>query len=428
MSQYAKEITHILATLNKRGDEEELDTIHVYPVEGGGILFTRTPLEPEEAAPPVIDSQDDHSSTTTAKTPPPFVLFLLLLCVFVLFDVADTQLIALLTPTVTVTIVPQTHTVTATTDLSAAAIQAHPFAPLTLSLSQTVLATGTGHQETRVATGTLTFYNGLFTPQSIVQGTVFTGSDGVQVATDASVTIPPNTPPVDGQATVQAHAVLPGHSGNIAAGDVTATIGNGVLVRNNSFGGGQDARTFAVVTKEDIQQVVTQLAPRLLQSEQAAWTSQLQANETLFSPACTPTSSADHQPGDEATYVTITVSGTCSAAAYNQQAMQAQGEQLLNAKARTLGKGYRLVGDIRPTLLSKQATASIRVQFAATYLYQINQQALTTLIAGQPTRHALLLLSRLAGIQHVTIAGVADDNSIPLDTTHIHIMLLYTVA
>ena len=68
MSQYAKEIKHILATLSKQGDEddaplpdeEELDTIHVYPVEGGGLLFTRTPLEPDEVAPLVIDSQDDQ--------------------------------------------------------------------------------------------------------------------------------------------------------------------------------------------------------------------------------------------------------------------------------------------------------------------------------------------------------------------------------
>jgi Baseplate J-like protein len=331
MSQYAKEITHILATLNEQGDEqdhalpneEELDTIHVYPVEGGGMLFTRTPLEPEEAAPPVIDSQDDQATggPITTKTPPPFVLFLLLLCVFVLFDLADTQLIAMMTPTVTVNIVPQTHTVTATANLPATAIRAHGFAPLTLSLSQTVSATGIGHQDDRHASGTLTFYNGLFSPQSIAQGTVFTGSDGIQVATDGSVTIPANTPPVDGQATIGAQTVLPGHNGNITAGDITTTIGNGVLVKNSQFSGGQDERTFAVVTHADIAQVVTQLTPRLLQSQQAALTSQLQANEALFSPTCTPTTNADHQPGDEATHVKVTVSETCIAGAYNQQAV-----------------------------------------------------------------------------------------------------------
>src|SRR5260370_37949638 len=103
MSQYAKEIKHFLAALNEQGDEddtalpdeEELETIHVYPVEGGGILFTRTPLEPDESAPPIIDSQNDHdASTAVAKSPPLVVLFLLLLCLFVVWDVADIQRIA----------------------------------------------------------------------------------------------------------------------------------------------------------------------------------------------------------------------------------------------------------------------------------------------------------------------------------------------
>jgi hypothetical protein len=433
-SQYAKEIKHLLATLNERGDEsdqplpdeEELDTIHVYPVEGGGVLFTRTPLEPDEAAPLVIDSQDDQA--TGAKPLPSFVLFLLLLCVFVLGDVADTQLIALLTPTVTVTIVPQTHTVTTIADLPAAAIGAHEFAPLTLSLSQTVPATGTGHQNAQQATGTLTFYNGLFTPQSIAQGTVFTGSDGIQVATDGSVTIPANTPPVDGQATIGAQTVLPGHNGNIAAGAISITIGNGVLVKNSQFRGGQDARTFSIVTPADLQQVITHLTPRVLQSAQAALSAQLQPGEQLFSPACNPTTNTDHQPGDEATQVKVTVAETCTTGAYNQQAVQARGERLLNAKARTLGKGYRLVGDIHPTMLAKQETPSMRVQFTGMYVYQIDQQALTTLIAGQPKQHALLLLAGMAGIQHATIAGIADDTPLPLDTTHIHFMLLYSVA
>ena len=94
MSQHAKEINHLFATLNEQGDksdiplpdEEELDTIHVYLVEGGGLLLTREPLEPGEAAPLVVDSQDDHINRAATKTPPLFVLFLLLLCVFVLGD------------------------------------------------------------------------------------------------------------------------------------------------------------------------------------------------------------------------------------------------------------------------------------------------------------------------------------------------------
>jgi hypothetical protein len=439
MSQYAKEITYILASLNEQGDEddaslpdeEELETIHVYPVEGGGILFTRTPLEDEqEAAPIIIDSEGNHISTSpTAKSPPPFVLFLLLLCVFVLSDIADNQLIAMMTPIVTVTIVPQSHIVTTTATLPAAAIGAHPFAPLTLSWSQTVPASGTGHQDARQATGTVTFYNGQQSALTIAQGTVLAGSDGVNIATTEPATIPAGNPTAGyGTVTVPAQALQAGSIGNIAGGDVNTTLALAVFVKNNPFRGGQDERTFAVVTKEDIQQVVTRLTPRLFQSEQAALTAQLQAGEQLFSPSCTPTTNTDHQPGDEATHVKVTVAETCTAGAYNQQAVQAQGEPLLNEKARTLGKGYHLIGDIHPTIFAKQATASIRVQFTGTYLYQINQQALTTLIAGQSRQRALLLLTRIAGIQHVTIAGITDDSPLPLDTAHIHIILVYAVA
>jgi hypothetical protein len=154
MSQYAKEIKHILATLNEQGDEydnalpdeEELDTIHVYPVEGGGVLFTKTPLEPDESATPTIDSQDDHTmAVPTAKTPPPFVLFLLLLCVFVLGDLADNQRIALMIPTATITIMPDVRHIT----LQSTTTLGKLLAPLTLTESQTVPTTGHGHQDAR---------------------------------------------------------------------------------------------------------------------------------------------------------------------------------------------------------------------------------------------------------------------------------------
>jgi len=436
MSQYAKEIKHILAALNEPGnenelplpDEEEMQEIHVYPVEGGGILFTREPLEDQPAA-PTIDSQDDRTTTASkVKTPPPFVLFLLLLCVFVLCDTADSQLLAFMTPTVTVTIVPKTQTVTTTADLPAAAIRAHLFAPLTLSMSQTVPATGIGHQDAQQATGTVTFYNGLFTPQYVGQGTVFAGSDGVNVATTQPATIPPGNPTAGyGTATVTAQAVQKGSAGNIAAGDINITIKNGLLVKNSQFSRGQDARTFSIVTQADIQQVVAQLTSRLLQSEQAALSAQIQTGEQLFTPTCPRTSHTDRQPGDEATEVKVSVSETCAAGAYNQQALQEQGEQLLNAKAGALGKSYRLTGDIHATMLSKQDAAGIRVQFTGIYLYQINQQELTRLIAGQAKPHALLLLRRIPGIQQAAITGISDDSEVPVDTTHIHIILLNAV-
>ncbi len=51
-----------------------------------------------------------------------------------------------------------------------------------------------GHENASAATGTVTFYNGLFTAHLVPQGTVFTGSDGIQVMTNADVSIPAGNP------------------------------------------------------------------------------------------------------------------------------------------------------------------------------------------------------------------------------------------
>jgi len=296
-------------------------------------------------------------------------------------------------------------------------------------MSQAVPATGIGHQDARQATGTVTFYNGQQNAQTVALGTVFTGSDGVNIATTESATIPAGNPNTGyGTVTVTAQALQAGSRGNIQAGDVNTAIALAVFVKNSQFRNGQDARTFPIVTKEDIEHVVTQLTPRLVQSEQAAFTSQLQTGEQLFPPTCTSLVISSRQPGDEAAQVRITVSETCSAGAYNQQAVQEQGMQVLHAKAGTLGKSYSLVGDIHTAMLTLQDAATIRVQFTGTYLYQINQQELTTLIAGRPKQQAIMLLTKIPGIQQATIAGIADNNQLPLDTTHIHIILLYAVS
>src|SRR5205085_10096281 len=66
--------------------------------------------------------------------------------------------------------------------------------PISLSQSKTTPTTGHGHQDTKRAVGTLTFYNGLFTSQFIPQGTVFTGQDRMNIVTAQSASIPPGNP------------------------------------------------------------------------------------------------------------------------------------------------------------------------------------------------------------------------------------------
>ncbi len=446
-------VQRLLATLQETGGEEETHTpleeeqatIHVYPVAGGGILFTKVPLDQKE--PTIIESQEPDTeipltkhTTTPGKEPPFFLSFLLMLCFFLLFDVADTQITALLTPTITVTLTPKAQIITTiqafplVSEGSGNGVPGRVLPVFTLTQTQPTQATGHGHQSAKHATGTLTFYNGLFTAQFVSRGTLFTGRDGVQVTTSASVTIPAANPPQFAEVSVSASTTRAGSAGNIAAGDINTTIANGVLVKNSPFAGGQDARDFPLVTRDDIQRVQASLTPHLLQSEQAVLTSQLTASEALAPPTCTPTTTADHGPGSETTTVQVTVSASCTAVAYNQQAVQVQARQFLTRMAATqLGTGYTLTGAIHVT--NTQATAAKNVVFsftcAGTWVYTFSpqeQQHLKTLIASKTKPQALQLLRSQQGIASVTIAGVPDNQSLPEDLTHIHVLLLFGMA
>ena len=427
------------------GEEEEPATIHVYPVAGGGILFSKVPLDQEQ--PIIIESQEapdtaiprTKHTNTPGKEPFFFFSFLLILGFFLLFDMVDSQITALLIPTITVTITPKAHTISTTgvfplgTAGSANGLQGRVLPTFTLTQSASTTATGHGHQDAKHATGRLTLYNGLFTAQWLPSGTVFAGQHGVHVATSQSVTIPSGNPPSYGQATVSAYAVQAGSAGNIQAGDINTTIANGVLVTNSPFTGGQDARDFLSVTKADIQRVVDRLSPDLLQSEQTALTAQLTGGEALAPPTCSPATTADHGPGSEATTVQVSVSASCIAIAYNQQAIQVKASQLLTSIAtQQLGTGYHLIGSIQVTV--KQATVSthpplvvLSFMCGGTWVYTLSpqeQQHIKHLIAGRTKQQALQLLLSQSGIDKATITGIGENEQVPEDVTHIHLLIM----
>src|SRR5713226_3376882 len=139
------------------GEEEEPATIHVYPVAGGGILFSKVPLEQEE--PTIIESQEapdteiprTKHTITPGKEPFFFPLFLLILGFFVLFDMADSQITALLSPPITVTLTSKAHTISTTATLPIGAdgngVQGRVLPELTLTQSTSTNATGHGHQD-----------------------------------------------------------------------------------------------------------------------------------------------------------------------------------------------------------------------------------------------------------------------------------------
>jgi len=372
----------------------------------------------------------------TPKQPPYYLIVVVTIAGCLLFTLVSFML-PLLRPSATVTILPVERTITT---LDAIQVQGRSLPPLTLMQSTSVSATGHRHQNATNAYGTITFYNGLLTSQTIAAGTIFTGNDGVQIITDQAAIVPAGNPPIYGQVTVSAHAALAGEQGNIPAYDInTACCATSVVAKNTQdFTGGQAARDFLIVTRTDINTAVTSLLVLLSQSENAALQAQLQPNEQLIIPSCTPRVSSDHTPGDEAKHVSVTVSETCTGIGYDAHQVYANATQLITSQTgSTLGANYALVGDIQVTIVhatitnSHQGLAHIIVQVRGTWVYQITppiEQHLVQLIAGKTKQQAITILLHFPGIQAASIQLARGNTSLPSDPNHIHLIVMYQTS
>jgi len=355
------------------------------------------------------------------------VLSLLLLLTF-LFLPSSAASAAL--PTVTITIYPKMEQITTTQNVQ---LPARLLVPLTLSESKTIPTTGIGHQNATQARGSITFYNGLFTSQTIVAGTILTASDGEHILTDQTASIPAANPPGLGQTSILAHAIDTGVQGNIPAYTINQLCCATAVkaVNMTTFTGGADQRYFKVVTQHDIDGVSQPLTKTLIASILAALSAQLTTAEALIPPLCSEHVSPDHRVGDEAVQVQVTVLETCSAGAYDKQTLQELARQGGSKKvAQTLGNGYTLLGDIQYEIHSatfQQGRATLSVTCSGVWLYQLSskeQQRLVHVIAGKRKLDAILLLLSESGIQEASITGT-DNAILPTDTSRIHMLILH---
>ncbi|MEO8955770.1 MAG: hypothetical protein ABI396_02285 [Ktedonobacteraceae bacterium] len=235
---------------------------------------------------------------------------------------------------------------------------------------------------------------------------------------------------LDGRNT--AHALDEGAKGNINAGDVDTTINNGLLVRNSPFSGGQDERNFSIVTKADTDTAALALKAKVTASMTAALQGQLMPGESIQPTPCTPTTTADHAVGEEATHVTVSVSETCNAIAYNTQELSTQATRLLTTQAaKKFGQGYTVSGNIQVTITkaTTQQQTGVLLSFTTqgTYMYQLTpmaQERIVNLVAGKPREAALHQLATLPGLSHISISGIPDNQSLPDDLTHIHLLII----
>jgi hypothetical protein len=442
-STYAKKVPVIIAEMEQEREDDDKrrqadptgqppdKVVYLYPFEGGGIVMTHIPIEDEPEA-PVVESRELETDQRPLprKDPPYFLHFVLLLLLFLVLDSADANLTALFSPTANITVSPQTQALTTTTTFPIGAgpgeVQGRVLPALTISQSQTVQATGRGHQDARAAAGTLIFFNGAFSPQTINAGTVYTGRSGVQVATDQTVTIPAASPPYLGQASVTAHAVNPGSGGNIQAEDIRITTAT-VQVKNSQFQNGQDARDFSFVTTSDLRQAIYALTSQVQQSEQGALSSQLHTGETLTTPQCTGAFTSSHRAGEEAASAQVTVSQTCMAVAYDLNSLQQAALRFGQGRLAKPRSHYRLIGSIRVTVRSsamQTSSPTVTAILHGIWVYQINERAIKTLVAGKPRLQAIRLVSKLPGVQTLSISGISDNQPLPEDLSRIHLLII----
>jgi hypothetical protein len=405
-----------------------------------GEVTLELPPEPD-ATSPDAGQQASHGEITVdvplEQEPPtprsriPYSLLVVatgVVCLAVLL--AHLFLPAFLAPPATVTIIPLSRVLTTVTTLS---LQGRPLGPLTLAQTATVPATGHRHRDAQRARGALTFFNGLLSNQTITAGTVLTGSSGVQVVIERAAFIPGGNPPVYVQATVPAHALLPGPQGDLRAGDIHQACCAPSVVADNlaAFIGGQDARDETVVTHADLDTAAITLKASLDKAERAALQSQVNGEEALVSPPCQTRLTSDHHAGDAATSLQVTVTAICRGLASARNAAEEAAQQALTQQAvRQLERGYTLSGTIQVIILQATITdqtrgmATVWVQAEATYTYQLSQQEvryIRHLIAGASRQQALSDLLQLPGIQSATVSTA----TLPADPDTIQIVIVY---
>jgi hypothetical protein len=330
----------------------------------------------------------------------------------------------------TVTIIPTKRSVQTSDTLTLSthadtpdSIPGRVLSSVTISQVQTVATTGHTEQDARPGRGTITFYNAGTSAQTIAAGTLITGRDGVQVVTDYGVTVPAVSFPTLGQATVTAHSVQTGPSGNIKASDI---YGSCCLLNisavNSTFTGGQEASVYQSVAKQDIETTVSKLQASLKESVTAALLTQVQLSETLVSPPlCESSTSTDHQAGDKATQVQVTLSETCVGLTYDTKAMQQR-----ITRAQTIDH-YHLLGSPRVVIQNivagkEPGTYILTIQSTATWVYQFSQGELSMMagrIAGKSKGEATAYLLHASGVQQVSFSG-----NLPTDSSKIHFLFL----
>jgi VCBS repeat-containing protein len=341
--------------------------------------------------------------------------------------------------------------VTGTPDSSQNQVGARSISATTQKISQTVNATGTATIPGTRASGTLIVYNyDTNNPLSIPAGSTFENTGGctpnsLVVVFDGDVNLaaaPPGggAPGYNTNTTVQAHIQQVGAIGNFPAqpssyisrsGSVAPLSGSChsfgyyrgacqypftnclIILSQSAFTGGTDPQTVTAVAQSDINNTANSLIQANQPNAQQVVQNQLKANEQLAgTPQCQPNTSANHNAGDVANTVTVTVTFTCTGEAFDRDGAFSLAEQLLkNQAASNPGQGFALAGKIKPSLVSaadpdNQGNIALVVKAEGVWAYQFSDaqmQTLARLIAGKSKQDALTALGAQTGVAQANI-------------------------
>src|SRR2546430_4319940 len=288
----------------------------------------------------------------------------------------------------------------------------------------------------RSARGTLTFHNTQSrcnVARAIPAGTVFTGSHGISMVTDHVAILRASC-----TATVAAHAVKIGPTGDIGAHDMKQTYHTTIIVDNPAaFVGGLYEQSYTTVQQSDIDHAASSLAVRLKQETLNVLHMQLLTNEQFVSsPQCKSKVTSDHQVNDAATNLNVTVTETCTAEFYNPQEIISRSERMLNERAQALfGSNYVLADDIKAEITHvatdvKQGTL-ITVVTSGLWTYQFSSaraDQLARLITGKGKQDTQSILSNQKGVQSVSINISNNDNTMPSNANSINIAYATTLV
>jgi len=330
-------------------------------------------------------------------------------------------------PTATATLTPVSKMLS---DSLTVSVTAHQVSS-TQQGSQTGVPTGPPKPGTH-ATGILTFQNSTFSWVTIPAGTSVTNAISQQVVTDTALSIPPD-PGMPGVASVSAHAVNIGSSGNIQAMSINKECCfSGIFVLNESaFSGGLDGQTTPMVQQSDIDSIANPLETSLTQKAQNYILAHLTSDEHLVNatPQCSPSVTSNPGVGESAAKFTVTVSVTCSDSAYNPQTALSQAKDRLKQQvAKQLGPSFILVGTIATKVekatQGKNGDVDVLVSAKGTWKYQFTtgrKLDMAKHIARATISDAKSWLLRQTGVTAVSISvsgpiiNLSGNNRVPDD-------------